>query len=250
MYRVKDMGSILFKIKEGNPPQPVELIPERHKSGNWDEWPDSTRLMKFDVILTNPPFGEDRAYKPVTDFERKVIEMYETWNLSGGGNNTDLGVVFLENAYHCLKEEGRLGIVLSNSICSINRWSKVREWFMDHMRVVTLFDLPPNVFAETGVNTTLMVAYKPKSNELKKLNQQGYSVFVRDIRNVGYEKRTSKRNVFFNPIYRIDETTFEVMMDLEGQPVLDEVFTKTIDDFHRWALGQEETLQRLFLEEK
>ena len=121
---------------------------------------------------------------------------------------------------------------------------------MDHMRVVTLFDLPPNVFAETGVNTTLMVAYKPKSNELKKLNQQGYSVFVRDIRNVGYEKRTSKRNVFFNPIYRIDETTFEVMMDLEGQPVLDEVFTKTIDDFHRWALGQEETLQRLFLEEK
>jgi type I restriction enzyme M protein len=206
--------------------------------------------MKFDAILTNPPFGEDRAYRPQTDFDRRVIEMYETWQLSGGGDNIDLGVVFLENAYHCLKEHGRLGIVLSNSIASINRWEKVRKWLMDRMRIVALFDLPPNVFAETGVNTTLIVAYKPTVQELKQLNEQGYSVFVRDIQNVGYEKRTSKRNVFFNSIYRIDEITFFVMVDDEGNPILNEDFTQTLADFRRWALGQEETLKKLFLEEE
>jgi type I restriction enzyme M protein len=203
--------------------------------------------MKFDVVLTNPPFGEDRAYRPRTPFDRKVIEMYETWRLSNAGDNIDLGVVFLENAYRCLKEEGRLGIVLSNSLASINRWQKIRQWLMGKMRIVALFDLPPNVFAETGVNTTLVVAYKPKFEQLKQLNEREYHVFVRDIENVGYEKRISKRNVFFNPVYRIDEKTFEIMTDEQGKPVLDEDFTQCLTDFRRWALGQEETLQRLFV---
>jgi type I restriction enzyme M protein len=247
-YRV-DKGSILSKFAVGNPPELVELIPDRHKEGNWDDWPDRTKLMKFDVILTNPPFGEDRAYRPQTDTDRKIIEMYQTWNLSGGGDNIDLGVVFLENAYHCLKPEGRLGIVLSNSIAAINRWQAVRNWLMDRMRIVALFDLPANVFAETGVNTSIIVAYKPKPTALKRLNEDGYSVFVHDIHNVGYEKRTSKRNVYFNPVYRIDETTFKVQTNAEGFPVLYEDFSTVLAEFRQWALGQEETLQRLFIKE-
>ncbi|NQS99230.1 MAG: N-6 DNA methylase [candidate division Zixibacteria bacterium] len=245
-----DKGSILSKFIEGNPPNLRDLIPGRHKNGNWQDWPDKTKLMQFDVVLTNPPFGGDRAYRPKTANEREIIEMYETWNLSSVGDNIDLGVVFLENAYQILKPEGRLGIVLSNSIASINHWRQVREWLMERMRIVALFDLPANVFAETGVNTTLIIAYKPKdSATLKKLVESDYSVFVRDIQNVGYEKRTSKRNVFFNPVYRMDETTFEVMTDAEGQPILDEDFTQTIADFRQWTLGQEETLQRLFCKE-
>jgi type I restriction enzyme M protein len=243
-------GSILAKFVVDNPPTLVDLIPERHKSGAWQDWPDNTHLMQFDVVLTNPPFGEDRAYRPNNGEERRIIEMYETWNLSGRGDNIDLGVVFLENAYQILKPEGRLGIVLSNSIASINRWRQVRQWLMERMRIVALFDLPANVFAETGVNTTLIVAYKPKnSSALKKLIESDYSVFVRDIQRVGYEKRTSKRNVFFNPVYRMDENTFEVMTDVEGHPILDEDFTQTTADFSQWALGQEETLQRLFCKE-
>ena len=243
-------GSILTKWAAGNPPVLVDLIPDRHKAGNWQDWPDDIKLMQFDVVLTNPPFGEDRAYRPRNDQERRIIEMYETWKLAGRGDNIDLGVVFLENAYRILKPEGRLGIVLSNSIASINRWGEVRKWIMERMRIVALFDLPANVFAETGVNTTLIVAYKPKTSAaLKKLHESDYSVFVRDIQRVGYEKRTSKRNVFFKPIYRMDETTFEVMTDAEGHPILDEDFTQTIADFRQWALGQEEKLQQLFCRE-
>ena len=249
LYQKPDKGSILSKVAEGNPPELVELLPEYNKDGAWDSRPDSTRLMKFDVVLTNPPFGEDRAYRPHTAEDRETIETYETWGLGGRGNNIDLGVVFLENAYRCLKDEGRLGIVLSNSIASINRWQKVRGWLMGRMRIVALFDLPANVFAETGVNTTLIVAYKPKRAALKRLTNQGYSVFVRDIQRVGYEKRTSKRNVFFNPVYKIDMVTFEIATDHEGRPVLDEEFTDTVTDFRQWALAQEDTLQRLFLRE-
>jgi type I restriction enzyme M protein len=166
-----------------------------------------------------------------------------------GSDAIDLGVVFLENAYRALKEEGRLGIVLSNSIASINRWARVREWLLSKMRLVAFFDLPANVFAETGVNTSILIAYRPKPTELRRLTERGYSIFVRDIQKVGYEKRTSKRNVFFNQQYKIDEVTFETLVDSEGAPVVDEEFTETLADFRKWALGQEETLQKLFLKE-
>lgn len=244
-----DKGSILYKIKESKPAEPVKLLVDYHKSGKWDNWPDKTRLMKFDVVLTNPPFGEDRAYRPRTELDRQIIEMYETWNLTGG-DSIDLGIVFLENAYHCLKECGRLGIVLSNSLASINLWKSIRQWLISRMRIVATFDLPPNVFAETGVNTSLIVAYKPTKNDLKLLNKQGYSIFIRDIQRVGYEKRTSKRNVYFNPIYKIDESTFEIMTDENGFPILDEEFSRTIVAFRKWALTQEETLSKLFVVEK
>jgi type I restriction enzyme M protein len=268
-----DKGSILAKVAAGSPPQLVELLPETHRRGSWDTWPDSTRLLKFDVVLTNPPFGEDRAYRVKSEADRKLMEMYETWHLtrqvlgdedataaryvrgkgrpatSKGSDALDLGVIFLENAYRVLKDEGRFGIVLSNSIASINRWKRVREWLMDNLRMVAFFDLPANVFAETGVNTSILIAYRPKPSELSRLQEQGYNIFVRDIQRVGYEKRTAKRNVYFNPAFEIDQTTFEIKVDAAGHPVVDEEFTETLAAFRHWALSQEETLQRLFLRE-
>ena len=46
---------------------------------------------------------------------------------------------------------------------------------------------------------------------LKKLNKNGYEVFVKDIQRIGYEVRTSNRVKFFNPIYKIDENDFEIV---------------------------------------
>ena len=120
----------------------------------------------------------------------------------------DLGVVFLENAYRILKDNGRMGIVLSNSIASIDTHKIARQWLMDKMRIVAIFDLPANVFAETGVNTSLIVAYKPEPSELEKLKQQNYQIFAKDIQKVGYEVKTSKRVKQFVPIYKINYQTF------------------------------------------
>ena len=117
------------------------------------------------------------------------------------------------------------------------------------MRIVAVFDLPPNVFAETGVNTSIIIAYKPSEERLHKLMDSNYSIFARDIKYVGYEKRTSKRNVVFNPVYKIDYTTFETEKDKEGRMVLDEEFSQIINEFREWCLGQEEEINHLFLKE-
>lgn len=244
-----DKGSILWKFDDRN--NLIKLNPQLHKNGNWDNWKDTTKLKKFDVVLTNPPFGEDRKYEPKNQNDKEIIEMYELWNIARSGNWIDLGLVFLENAYRILKPGGRMGIIVSNSIASVKRWEKAREWFMEKMRIVGLFDLPANVFADTGVNTTLIIAYKPKTEqELKKLQEQDYDIFAKDIKNVGYEVRTQKRIKFFNPVYKINEETFEVEQDAEGNPIIDEEFTDTVKEFKHWCLGQEKALQDLFIKER
>lgn len=237
-------GSISHKFNTDN--ELYSLNPDIHKNGNWDETNDYTKLKKFDIVLTNPPFGEDRAFIPKDSKERELIECYELWNLYGG-NKIDLGVVFLENAYRILKENGRMGIVLSNSIASIDSHKEVRKWVMEKMRIVAIFDLPANVFGETGVNTTIIVAYKPNEKELAKLKESNYEVFFKGINKVGYEVKTSKRVKFFSPIYKINYETFESVIDEEGRVVLDEEFTETIEHFKEWCNGQEELLQNLFI---
>ena len=244
-------GSLLTKFDKTG--EPIQLIPSMNQYGDWDNRADTKSLKKFDVVLTNPPFGEDRAFVPKDLKDKEVIQCYELWKLYGQGKDAskiDLGVVFLENAYRILKENGRLGIVLSNSIASIDSHRIARGWLMDKMRIVALFDMPANVFAETGVNTTIIVAYKPSEGELKRLKGQNYEIFVRDIKKVGYEVKTSKRVKYFDQIYKINYETFETEIDKEGRPVLDEEFTQTISDFRQWCLGQEKTLQDLFIKEK
>lgn len=53
LYHIPDKGSITHKISIQN--KPVELVPDLHNKGNWDNWRDGTKLKKFDVVLTNPP---------------------------------------------------------------------------------------------------------------------------------------------------------------------------------------------------
>ena len=248
----KGMGSLESKFSsEGDL---IDLIPNVNKDGNWDTRTDGKKLKKFDVVLTNPPFGEDRAFSPKDTREKEIVECYELWNkYQGSGkkiNKVDLGVLFLENAVRILKTNGRMGIVLSNSLASIDAHRKLREWIFEKLRVVATFDLPPSTFAETQVNTTLLLAYKPETENLIKLQKDNYDVFVKDIKNIGYEIKTSKRVRFFSPIYQIDYTSFETKIDEKGNPQLLEDFTTTISEFKEWVSSQETKMKDIFLSKK
>lgn len=230
----------------------VTLDAEIHEKGNWDNWYDETELMKYDVILTNPPFGKNRSLDLSNKYDREVSKLYELYSIYTETNpkaGLDKGVVFLENAVRLIKEgTGRFAIVLSNAIMSNNTWPFVRDWLMKKIRIVALFDLPANVFAETGVNTTILVGYKPTPKRLQELITDDYTVFTRDIVNVGYTKRTSKRTVKFEPSYALNPDTFETITNDRGESVLDEDFTRIISEFKEWCISQETEIKKLFLE--
>ena len=229
----------------------VALDSELNAGGKWDEWYDETELMNYDVILTNPPFGQNRSLDLSNphDLEvAKLYEMYDKYTETNPKAGLDKGVVFIENAIRQIKVGGRFAIVVSNAIMSNNTWPFVRKWIIDNIRIVALFDLPENVFAETGVNTTIMVGYKPTKEKLQNLIKDDYSVFTRDINNVGYKKKTSQRTVKFDNDYALDPDTFETITNDNGESVLNEDFSGIVKEFKEWCVNQELELKKLFLE--
>ena len=242
------LGSI--KSKYSDTGKIISLIPQSEKkkhnyNGNWDDRIDGNNLKKFDIVLTNPPFGEARSWIPSGE-ERSIAECYELWNRYNQ-SKIDLGVIFLENAVRILKENGRMAIVLSNSIASIDAHKEARKWLCENMRIVAIVDLPPNIFAEAGVSPTIIFAYKPNKKELKKLIKDNYQVFSREIKKVGYEVKTKNKVKCFETQYKLDHETFEKEINSDGTAKLDEEFSETVSDFKKWCNVQEDTLRKLFL---
>ena len=251
---LKQMNSLSQKLLQNSSVlKDGEFTIDNYDVKTWENLHDSEKnLKKFKIIATNPPFGKGRDLKTGAkgkwDLPKKTIELYETYRIKSSPNakgvinypnSMDMGALFLENAVKLLEDGGRMAIVLSNSIASIKEWENVRKWLIERMRIVGVFDLPANTFGETGVATTVIIAYKPRESE-KHLLSNDYEIFVKEIVNIGYEVKTVKRTVHFEPQYYINEETFEKM------DKLDEDFSELQRDWNTFLIRQEEEIKNAF----
>lgn len=266
---LRDMDSLYQKLRADNeePLEKGEFNDSNFDVETWEPKKDKDyTLKKYKIIVTNPPFWKGRDLKTWKDGKRdlpiETMNLYETWkvkkniddeedieNESGKKKSKkpelpksmDMWVLFLENAYKQLEDWGRMWIVLSNSIASIKERESVRAWFISKMRIVALFDLPWNTFWETGVATTIIVAYKPTKKELENwILNNDYEVFVKDIENIWYEVKTKQRVIEFQPQFIIDEITFENTNELM------EDFTDMQNEFKEYLKRQEEEIKTAF----
>ena len=239
------LGSLKVKFDENE--DLVELLPHSNQNGNWDIRQDGKKLKKFNVILTNPPFGKGQAFEPKNNSELELIQCYETWKINGQ-KDIDKGVLFLENAYRTLADNGKLGIVLSSSILGIKEFEKIREWFWNKMRIVGFFDLPSGVFFDAGINAGILIAYKPKEKKLKELQDSDYEIYSKSINNVGYTiKKINRVPLKVNNAKRDPNNDYKVMVGNDGDVLLEEDFTHTLKTFKTWAETQETELKKIFL---
>ena len=251
---LKNLNSISQKLlQNGDILKVGEFVDKNYNIKDWSNKDDSEKdLKKFKIIATNPPFGKGRDLKTGKDGKweeaKETVNLYETYKAKPKPNNQgkitlpksiDKGVIFLENAYKLLEEGGRFGIVLSNSIASIAEWENIRKWLIERVRIVALFDLPANTFGETGVATTVIIAYKPKSSE-KHLLDADYEVFINEVENIGYEVKTVKRIITFKPQFLINEETFEHTSKLE------EDFSAMKNEFNEFLMRQELEIKNAF----
>ncbi len=74
------LGSI--KTKFSSDGKLIQLIPKQNENnkfnynGDWDNRPDNKELKKFDIVLTNPPFGKARSWEPKGE-EIGIAQCYE-----------------------------------------------------------------------------------------------------------------------------------------------------------------------------
>ena len=156
---------------------------------------------RFDVILTNPPFGAriDKELK-ITDADRFTdIEKIKAYEERYGKENYDnalrqvndhigqsildlfqIGkfsglteVLFIERCLNLLKPGGRMGIVLPEGVLNNTNLQKVRDFVESKAKILLIVSIPQDVFMAAGatVKPSLLFFKKFTEDEAEEYNR-------------------------------------------------------------------------------
>lgn len=161
---------------------------------------DKIDLGKFDLVLTNPPFGskipikEERILKQYGfghkwKFEKKskVWENQQTLNNKGNTKGVAPQILFIERCIQLLKVGGKLGIVLPDGIYGNDKLGYIRQYIKEHMKVLAIIDVPKETFQpNTSTKTTVLIAEKiQKGEEIP----EDHNVFMAICETCGHNRR-------------------------------------------------------------
>ena len=98
---------------------------------------------RYDIVLTNPPFGAAERPEVQQNFPIK---------------SSETAYLFLQHFIKILKAGGKAGIVIKNTFLSNNDNASVslRKQLMERCNLHTVLDLPSGVFAGAGVKTVVL----------------------------------------------------------------------------------------------
>ncbi len=144
---------------------------------------------RFDVILTNPPFGQnvdknqlisdadkfkdeemkkkykekygaayDEALKQVDDnIGKSLLSLYDL-----GSTSTLTEVLFMERCLRLLKKGGRMGMVLPEGVLNNKNLQAVREYFEGRAKLILICSIPQDVFIAAGATVKPSLVFMRK----------------------------------------------------------------------------------------
>lgn len=153
---------------------------------------------RFDVILTNPPFGarvdkelkisEEDSLKSKPHYQdwlamypnyekiinarekdikdkKKIVDKYDVGKIS-----TLTEIMFMERCIRLLRKGGRLAVVLPEGVLNTSNLQKARDYFEGRAKLVLITSIPQDVFIASGATvTTSLVFLKRFTDEEEKL---------------------------------------------------------------------------------
>lgn len=117
-------------------------------------------LMKFDVVVANPPFSLDKW-----GAEEAAADRYNRFH-RGVPPKSKGDYAFITHMIETLNEHGRAGVVLPHGV--LFRGSsegKIRKQLIDENILKAVIGLPANLFYGTGIPATILIFDKNKSTE-------------------------------------------------------------------------------------
>ena len=132
-----------------------------HGNGNFDvrAYPNGGSLgenaksyfNKIDCIITNPPFGSD-----YTD-----AHILNNFALGKGRASRRRGILFIEQAWNLLKENGTIAIILDQGVLNSGSNLDVRQFILSHFKVLAVIDLPDTAFMPyANVSSSILILQK------------------------------------------------------------------------------------------
>ena len=178
---------------------------------------------RFDVILTNPPFGArvdkslkiseadrftdevmikkyekrygddyKKALRQVNDnIGKSVLDLFDTGKMSGLTE-----VLFMERCLRLLKKGGRMGMVLPEGVLNTSNLAKVREYFEGRAKIILICSIPQDVFIAAGATV------KPSLVFFKRFTEEEENQYSECVKQAQDEKRAEKQ-------FQIDELNAE-----------------------------------------
>lgn len=174
---------------------------------------------RFDVILTNPPFGsrvekhvkitEKDKYKNVEKiayYKTKYGKAYET-ALNQINNNIgtsivdlfDVGafsslteVLFMERCLKLLKKGGGMGIVLPEGVLNNSNLQKVRDYFEGRAKILFIVSIPQDVFISAKATVKPSLLFMKKFTEEEEQNYAQIKVQIEKEVNKKYSPELSQ----------------------------------------------------------
>lgn len=133
--------------------------------------------LKFDVILTNPPFAGEMK-------DRKMLAHYDLAKpalkrAKDKAPKEERDVLFIERVLKMLKPGGRAAIVLPQGKFNNSSLAFIREWILKKARLLAVVGLHPNTFRpHTGTKTSVLFFQKYTAEELQNIQQVKQKVAV------------------------------------------------------------------------
>jgi len=127
---------------------------------DWNEaYPEIIRNGGFDVIIGNPPYVRQEELRPIKPYLEANYVVYDS--------AADLFVYFFEREMELLKEDGRLGMIVSNKWLKAGYGQKLRGFLGDYWieRFIDFGDLP--VFQDATTYPCIIIIKKTKKSNPK-----------------------------------------------------------------------------------
>lgn len=143
---------------------------------------------RFDIILTNPPFGAQ-----VNLTERPYLTDYDLGNQEDAKGkkkprkNQKTEILFLERIHQFLKPgEGRAAVVVPDGILTNSSLQYVRDWLLENFQLLAVVSLPQTAFSHFGAGVKASVVFLRKRAENETPDDKE-AIFMAAPEKIGYD---------------------------------------------------------------
>lgn len=211
---------------------------------------------RFDVILTNPPFGarvektlevseadcitdpikvkeyEDKYGKEVYqqamsqvngNVGKSLLSLYDVGKLSGLTE-----VLFVERCLRLLKPGGRMGIVLPEGVLNTTNLQSVRELFEGMAKIIMITSIPQDVFVASGATIKPSIVFFKKFTDEERHQYQEVQIIAQNQVEDKYQLEIESLNSFIEDKNNNKEEVRQKKLELKTLQAKMELEIKTI----------------------
>ena len=187
MFLHSDGGSRIYQLTDSL--EKTITIPKGITKESIDDIKELKKMfddgLKFDVVLTNPPFSMDYNSDDKDEWEilKKYDLAYPDTIKKKHYKSVKSNVLFVERYYELLENHGRFITILDDGALCTRTGLKFREFVRKNFIIEALISLPKNSFVNAEVLPNTSLLYLRKKNHP---DEKETSIFVAKCENIGH----------------------------------------------------------------